>query len=67
MNQHGPSADLRVAADMESIGQEYHGKRVSRKSLEATAVGEARLHYCSTNHTFLSRGTRECARPQNEF
>ncbi|CAN0288078.1 unnamed protein product, partial [Ectocarpus fasciculatus] len=41
MNQHRPSADLRVAADMESIGQEYHGKRVSRKSLEATAVGDA--------------------------
>lgn len=30
-----PSADLRVAADMASIGQEYHGKRVSRKNLEA--------------------------------
>ncbi|CAM9142328.1 unnamed protein product [Ectocarpus sp. 12 AP-2014] len=41
INQHRPSADLRVAADMESIGQEYHGKRVSRKSLEATAVGDA--------------------------
>lgn len=33
----GPSADLRVAADMESIGQEYHGKKVSRKTLEATS------------------------------
>ncbi|CAM9236547.1 unnamed protein product [Scytosiphon promiscuus] len=37
----GPSAGLRVAADMESIGQEYNGKRVSRKSLEAT-VGKYR-------------------------
>lgn len=37
-----PSADLRVAADMESIGQEYHGKRVSRKSLQTVSgmVGE---------------------------
>lgn len=33
----GPSAGLRVAADMEMIGQEYHGKRVSRKKLEASS------------------------------
>lgn len=31
-----PSADLRIAADMKSIGQEYGGKRVSRKALAAT-------------------------------
>jgi len=36
---HRPSADLRMAADMERIGQEYHGKRVSRKTLEATIAG----------------------------
>ncbi|CAM9635717.1 unnamed protein product [Pylaiella littoralis] len=42
MEDRQPSADLRVAADMESIGLEYHGKRVSRKNLEATAVGDAR-------------------------
>eukprot|EP00752_Nemacystus_decipiens_P010108 g9009.t1 len=41
LNQHRPSADLRVAADMESIGHEYHGKRVSRKNLGTTIVGDA--------------------------
>lgn len=40
LNKHRPSADLRVAADMESIGQEYHGKRVSRKNLGTTVAGE---------------------------
>lgn len=40
MDKHRPLADLRVAADMESIGQEYHGKRVSRESLGATVAGE---------------------------
>ena len=33
----GPSAGLLVAADMEMIGQEYHGKRISRKKLEASS------------------------------
>lgn len=37
ISRTGPSADLRVAADMEMIGQEYHGKRVSRKKLEASS------------------------------
>ncbi|CAM9124007.1 unnamed protein product [Hapterophycus canaliculatus] len=41
MKGHRPSAGLRVAADMESIGQEYDGKRVSRKNLQATVVGDA--------------------------
>ena len=32
-----PFAGLRVAADMEMIEQEYHGKKVSRKKLEASS------------------------------
>lgn len=36
MSGNVPSASLRVAADMEMIGQEYHGKKVSRKKLEAS-------------------------------
>lgn len=52
---HRPSADLRVAADMESIGQEYHGKRVSRKALEATVAGTQQL--CAAVHTTTKNGT----------
>eukprot|EP00903_Cladosiphon_okamuranus_P010306 g9754.t1 len=40
LNKHRPSADLRVAADMESIGEEYHGKRVSRKNLGTAIAGD---------------------------